>query len=115
MPYVVMVDDNFHYMDEGEDERYKHGEFADAGLAIGHCRKIVDEYLESANKAGVSASELWDSYVSFGEDPFILSVDAPEVRFSAWEYAKERCRVLCADPNPSRPPPAADPSEGPAT
>ena len=113
MPYVVMVDDNFHYMDE--DERYKHGEFADAGLAIGHCRRIVDEYLESAYKAGMSASELWDSYVSFGEDPFILSVDAPEVRFSAWEYAKERCRVLCADPNPSRVPPAVDPSEGPAT
>ena len=33
MPYVVMVDDNFHYMDEGE--RYKHGEFADADVAIG--------------------------------------------------------------------------------
>ena len=78
MPYVVMVDDNFHYMDEGEDERYKHGEFADAGLAIGHCRKIVDEYLESAYKAGMSASDLWDRYVSFGEDPFILSVGAPD-------------------------------------
>ena len=114
MPYVVMVDDNFHYMDEGEDERYKPGEFADAGLAIGHCRKIVDEYLESAYKAGMSASDLWDRYVSFGEDPFILSVGAPEVRFSAWEYAKERCQALCAGRNPAHLPPA-DPSDGPTT
>lgn len=112
MPYVVMVDDNFHYMDE--DERYKHGEFADAGLAIGHCRRIVDEYLESAYKAGMSASDLWDSYVSFGEDPFILSVGAPEVRFSAREYAKERCEALCAGRNPSRVSPS-DPSDGPTT
>lgn len=112
MPYVVMVDDNFHYMDE--EERYKYGEFADAGLAIEHCRRIVDEYLDSAYKAGMSESELWSNYVLFGEDPFILSVDAPEVRFSAWEYAKERCRALCAGRNPSHVPPA-EPSDGSST
>ena len=67
MPYVVMVDDNFHYMDE--DERYRHGEFSDAGVAIEHCRQIVDEYLESALKPGMSAEELWDSYKSFGGGP----------------------------------------------
>ena len=32
MPYVVKVDDNFHYMDE--DERYQHGEFADSEAAM---------------------------------------------------------------------------------
>ena len=93
MPYVVMVDDNFHYMDE--DERYRHGEFADAGVAIEHCRQIVDEYLESALKPGMSAEELWDSYKSFGEDPFIQSVDVAPVRFSAWDYARGRCADLC--------------------
>ena len=113
MPYVVMVDDNFHYMDE--DERYQHGDFADAEVAIENCRRIVDEYLESAYQPGISAHELWDSYVSFGEDPFILSVDAPEVRFSAWDYAKERCRVLGASPDPSHVPAAADPSGETAT
>jgi len=112
MPYVVMVDDNFGYTDE--DERYKHGEFADAGVAIANCRRIVDEYLDSAYKPGMSASELWDSYVSFGEDPFILSVDAAQVRFSAWEYAKDRCRALCPAYNPSHAPPGAA-SEGSAT
>lgn len=104
MPYVVMVDDNFHYMDE--DERYKHGEFADSGVATEHCRQIVDEYLASAYKPGMSAKELWDSYVSFGEDPFIVSVDAPQARFSAWDYAKERCQVLCCGQSPTRASPA---------
>jgi len=93
MPYVVMVDDNFHYMDE--DERYRHGEFADAGVAIEHCRQIVDEYLESALKPGMSAEQLWDSYKSFGEDPFIQSVDVTPVRFSAWDYARGRCLDMC--------------------
>jgi hypothetical protein len=94
MPYVVMVDDNFHYMDE--DERYRHGEFEDAGVAVEHCRGIVDEYLESAFEPGMSTQELWQSYMSFGEDPFILSVDATPVRFSAWDYARERCSLMCS-------------------
>lgn len=93
MPYVVMVDDNFHYMDE--DERFKYGEFANADVAIEHCRRIVDEYLASALTPGMSAAELWDSYKLFGEDPFIRSVDAPPVQFSAWEYARSRCPTLC--------------------
>jgi hypothetical protein len=93
MPYVVMVDDNFHYRDE--DERYKHGEFADANVALEHCRRIVDEYLVSAYKTGMSADELLDSYKSFGEDPFIQSVDVAPVRFSAWDYASGRCVEMC--------------------
>jgi len=93
MPYVVMVDDNFHYMDE--DERYRLGEFADAAVAIAQCRRIVDEYLESAFKPGMSAEQLWESYRGFGEDPFILSVNATPVHFSAWDYARGRCADLC--------------------
>jgi hypothetical protein len=113
MPYVVMVDDNFHYMDE--DERYKHCEFADAEVAIEHCRQIVDEYLASAYKEGMLSTDLWDSYVSFGEDPFILSVDVPQVRFSAWDYAKSRCRLLCSGQDSAETRPAVDPSRGATT
>jgi hypothetical protein len=98
MRYEVMVDDNFHYMDESE--RYKDGEFADATGAIERCRKIVDDHLESAYKVGMSASELWDSYVSFGEDPSVIGVDMPPVGFSAWDYAKERCLQICGARTP---------------
>ena len=101
MPYVVMVDDNFHYMDE--DERYRLGEFADAEVAIGHCRRIVEEYLASAYEAGMSTQDLWESYKAFGEDPFIQSVDVPPIRFSAWDYARERCSLMCGTTQPAVP------------
>jgi hypothetical protein len=92
MAYVVMVDDNFAYMDE--EARYKSGEFADAEAALRHCRGIVDDYLKSACQPGMSAAELWESYTGFGEDPYIVSVDAAPVRFSAWDYARERCAAM---------------------
>ena len=94
MGYKVFVDDNFHYMDE--DERYCAGEYPDAESALALCRRIVDECLESAYKPGMSAAELWNGYVDFGEDPFILSGEAPAVKFSAWDYARQRCALMCA-------------------
>lgn len=99
MPYIVMVDDNFHHMDESA--RYRYGEFADGGMAIEQCRQIVDHYLASACLPGMSADELWSSYKTYGEDPFIVSVDAPELNFSAWDYARERCEVLCRGQDPT--------------
>jgi hypothetical protein len=93
MPYLVLVDDNFHYMDESA--RSTLGEFADAGAAIDRCRQIVDEYLQTAHRPGMSAKALFESYVTFGEDPFILCRDATEVRFSAWDYALSRCSQMC--------------------
>ena len=93
MPYVVMVDDNYHHGDA--NYRYQHGEFADAGVALEHCRKIVNGDLDEAHKLGMSAEELWEQYMSFGEDPFILSADVTPVAFSAWDYARERCAQLC--------------------
>jgi hypothetical protein len=83
MGYVVMVDDNLHFMDEGSRSRV--GEFAEAEVAIGHCRRIVDDYLVSAHEPGMSAGALWDSFTMFGEDPFICSVDAP---FVSWALLK---------------------------
>jgi len=49
--YQVFVDDNYHYMDEGE--RYKHGDFATFEEALTACKVIVDEYLQSAYEEGM--------------------------------------------------------------
>lgn len=95
MPYVVIVNDNFPYMEE--DDGYRQGAYTDAAAAIEHCRMLVDQYLEAARKPGMSAAQLWDSYTSFGEDPFIRSVDVPPVRFSAWDYARDRCAEMCPE------------------
>ena len=95
MTYKVFVDDNFHYMDESE--RYALGEYATLEEAIEVCKKIVDEYLMSALKPGMTAQELNFSYTSFGEDPFIIANPATEsgILFSAWDYARQRSKELC--------------------
>lgn len=90
--WTVYVDDNFHYMDE--DERYCFGTFNSLDAAEAACRKIVDYFL--LNYSAKTAEELYQSYVTFGEDPWIAGqhseADAPV--FCAWEYAKKRCKEL---------------------
>jgi hypothetical protein len=94
MAFRVLVDDNFHYMDE--EHRYQHGEFLTFEAAVAAAQQIVDEYLASAYESGMTARELFESYMAFGEDPFILSPDIKGVPFSAWDYARRRCTELCA-------------------
>jgi len=90
--YEVFVDDNFHFMDESE--RYKLGDFKTCEEAIAVCMKIVDEFLETGYKKGMSFKELYEGYTGFGEDPFIISGDKT-CFFSAWDYAKKRSAELC--------------------
>jgi hypothetical protein len=94
--YKVMVDDNYHYMDE--DERYEHGVFPAAAEAIAACKRIVDSDLDELMKPSMTASELYDAYKQFGRDPFIVCVkpDDERVDFSAWTYAEERSRVVAS-------------------
>lgn len=96
MKYTVLVDDNFHFMDE--DERYEHGQFDTPQAAIAACKQIVDDFLLSHYKAGMTAEELYDYYTSFGDDPFIVPADAQST-FSAWNHAKERCAEICRGKN----------------
>ena len=97
LPYTVFVDDNFHFMDQGE--RYRHGAFATWNEAVGACQRMVDEELLGMIKPGMSADELFGLYTSFGADPFILASGshAAGQRFSAWDYARERSRALLSD------------------
>jgi hypothetical protein len=90
--YRVLVNDNFHYMDESE--RYELGVFATCCSAMEACRKIVDEYLLANYRFGMTNEALWESYTTFGEDPFIVSTDTG-CRFSAWDYARQRCEEIC--------------------
>ena len=71
--YEVYVDDNFHYMDKSE--RYKLGDFETCEEAVAACKKIVDEFLEKGYQKGMSFKELYEGYIGFGEDPFIVSDD----------------------------------------
>lgn len=89
--YEVFVDDNYHYMDESS--RYSGGVFDSWEQAEAKCRMIVDEFLVANFKEGMAAEDLMRQYKSYGEDPWILSLS--DRRFSAWDYAAERCEDLC--------------------
>ena len=91
MKYKVLVDDNFHYMDESE--RHSYGEYETCEEAVSAAKKIVDDFLTSNYKFGMTADDLYDHYQSFGGDPFIIPSDN-NCRFSAWNYAKQRCREI---------------------
>jgi hypothetical protein len=95
-PYKVLVDDNYDYMDQ--DRRYEYGVFRTAEEAISACKSIVDSNLNGFMKPGMTASELYDAYTGFGDDPFIVGVNSDDeaVRFSAWEYAEERSRLVAS-------------------
>jgi hypothetical protein len=93
--YRVLINDNAHYMDESE--RSDHGVFADANRAIGACKEIVDGELNTMLQPGMTAKELYRLCISFGPDPFVVSLnpkDDPNVKFSAWTYAKRQCKHL---------------------
>src|SRR5437879_12391803 len=77
-----------------EEERYELGSFDSLAAAIAACKEIVDEFLLAGFKPGMNAEELYSSYMSFGEDPFIVGGEQPRP-FSAWDYAKERSQEIC--------------------
>ena len=92
--FKVMVDDNFHVMDESE--RYELAEFDTLEEAISACQEHVDDDLEWLIKPTDSAEDLFRRYTGFGEDPFIVAT-APtdeKVAFSAWDYAKKRSVLM---------------------
>ena len=92
MPFTVMVSDNFHDMDAGES--YKLGPFETVEDAIAASKEVVDGCLASAYRPGITPARLFESYVTLGETPYILSSGAEGISFSALDYAKQRCEVL---------------------
>ena len=75
------------FMDE--DERLFHGEFDTPTQAIVACQKIMDANIESITEDETDPDKAYESYVCFGDDPWIQGID-----FSAFEYAKLRIQEV---------------------
>ena len=86
-PYKVWIDDNFQFMDE--DERVFHGEFDTPTQAIVACQKILGANIESITENETDPDKAYESYVCFGDDPWIEGVE-----FSASEYAKIKIKEV---------------------
>jgi len=95
MPFIVFVDDNYCYIDE--ERRWKLGEFETYQQALAAAKKVVDDCLPESCPPGKTAEDLYRTYTGFGDDPFILGEGpgVPAKRFSAWGYAKLRCKQIC--------------------
>ena len=95
--YTVIVDDNFHYMDE--EHRHKYGKFSTYEKAVAACKKIVDEELRDMLKQGVRHEELSSTWSLYGSDPYIMGGSG---RFSARDYASEKSQELSESPQKRR-------------
>lgn len=65
--------------------------------AVSACQKIIDEWLADAHRPDMASAALYEVYMHFGDDPFVIPVDpkdAPAVDFDAWAYARERCELV---------------------
>ena len=94
MKYQIFIDDNFHYMDE--TERIKGNSYDTYEEAVEEAKKIVDLSLREVrlqSKDPNDPDELYDRYKDFGDDPFVM-LDDPDRHFSAWDFAKERCKTI---------------------
>ena len=91
--HLLFVDDNFHFMDEGE--RIGPIEFDTSDAALAEARRIVDVDLAGYFKPGMTAAQVYELYVAFGDDPFIVSDDPAAQSVSARRYAERRCKELC--------------------
>lgn len=87
--YTVVIDDNFHYMDE--EHRHKYGRFSTYEKAVAACKKIVDEELRDMLKQGVKHEELSSTWSLYGSDPYIVGGSS---RFSARDYVTEKIQDL---------------------
>jgi hypothetical protein len=94
MTVRVLVDDNFHFMDD--DERYELGAFDTVEQALSKCREMVDADLAEMAEPSLSPQVLYNLYTSFGRDPFVVcdGADDKAAAWSAWEYAKSRCNDM---------------------
>jgi hypothetical protein len=76
-------------------------EFTSAEAALRHAHGVIDGFLMDAIKPGMSAAELYDQFMNFGEDVVIAARSgAPDLRFSGQAYARRRSQELCGPSSP---------------
>ena len=61
MSHRVLVDDNYHYMDESQ--RWTQGEYATYAEALSVSKRIVEESLKEGYKPGITAAAILGQFV----------------------------------------------------
>lgn len=61
--------------------------------ALDEARRIVIESVRDVYQPGMTADELYERYVMFGDDPAVMPTPTGK-DFSAWDFAREQCEAL---------------------
>jgi hypothetical protein len=93
--YTVFVAENSAHMDRSAERRL--GDFATWDEAVAAAREIVERSLRELHAPPMGAGHLFRLYTLFGEDAHVVPADESRP-FSAWDYARERCRQICGPP-----------------
>jgi hypothetical protein len=92
--YTVMAEPNDPTYDDNPD--YDVGVYANADEAVFACKAVIDDFLDEYVGKCTTPEELYDMYVKFGADPYIVSVDPndEQVNFDVEKYLKEQIQIL---------------------
>ncbi len=94
--WVVIITDNWHFMDQSED--YALPPFESEAAAIAAAVEQVERDLSYSFSIGRSGDEAWEAWCRFGVTP-VLSGPHPS-SFSAVAYARWRCGLPALDRHP---------------
>ena len=93
--FQIFIADNWNYH---ESSRVPVASFDTLAEAIAECQSRVDADLRGLRTPDMDPRALFDTYTTYGEDPWILGEKLNDpVPFSAWDYARERCKEICRE------------------
>lgn len=78
------------------------GEFDSADAAIACAQGVINKFLANYSAPGISASDLYTSFLCHGEVPCIHNSEG--LRFEPYEYLKRRIREITGEDPPLNPP-----------
>lgn len=71
--FKVLIFDNFHFTDE--DGQYSGGTFETLEEALAKCRRVLEADLAHLYQEGMTAEDLFDAWMSFGDSACVLGAD----------------------------------------
>jgi len=89
-PYRVFLDENFSLTEIDMPELA--GRFARLDQALAHCRSLMESDLRAMLRPDMSAQDLFECWIQFGDSPRIEGQD-----FDAESCARSLCPKLCAE------------------
>lgn len=99
--FKVRIHELFHFADESE--MYTWGEYDTLTEAVAECKRIIDDQLPKAYKEGLTPEKLYEGFMMFGDEPYILAPTdytwgPDDEDINAISYFKARACEICGQP-----------------